>query len=204
MNDKQPAALTDREREDIAALRRVLGLSRVELVIALADARLEVARLTEKRNKFICKLCGQDLIHRHITLCERKKRDMNELTTTQTLEVIIGEASSYSETDCHGDSFQRIVRLAKRAKEEIDQQREDIRRPSRAARLIEKRREKDITISELRERGNEYQIERDQQRGDIRRLLSTIDPNNPDGRNWAYDEQAALFDELSAKYPEVK
>ena len=65
MNDEQLAALTAREQEAVVALRGRLGLARAsrgtgrdiygipalqELATALADARLEGARLTEQRN----------------------------------------------------------------------------------------------------------------------------------------------------------
>ena len=41
-------------------------------------------------------------------------------------------------------------------------------------RLTEERREKEITIGALRDRGDEYREERDQQREDIRRLVGTL------------------------------
>ena len=66
MNKEQLAVLTPREQEDVKALQRMLGLARVsggtgrdiygvpalqELLTALADARLEVARLTKERER---------------------------------------------------------------------------------------------------------------------------------------------------------
>src|SRR3990172_9538091 len=73
------------------------------------------------------------------------------------------------------------------------------------ARLTEERREKAITIAALRDRGDEYRDERDQQREDIRRLVTWLvdfygTPYEPSARIHQDKAGRTLLAEMKERY----
>jgi len=190
MNEEQKAALTVREQENIEALRLMLGLSMRkfivgqdalgELVTALADARLEVARLKALREKLVTG--NQRIVQRNLDL-EAEVARIQASSEAWMAEARRLEAEVAHYESCYvgnRDGCEHLKRLTVEtgvgAEECVGCEYDKLE--AEVARLTEERAE---ALSKLehwelgsRDEDCPYLTERDRQRADIRRLVEAL------------------------------